>query len=244
VSRGRVSTGTDTMIPVTASLTCRYKKYLNLLPVSIHFQFLFPTRCGFYLRIPTNTNYFDIPNCHKTNYKLAVVLVVQLVQQWRLHNNPTAQKQRIVGAWKNGPISLIPITLRTSVLLQRSSRINQKACCQAGTILRLNFTCTFWNGPTLDESCCSWIINHCSTPRLMFPTRCCQTFRNSLPNSPKQLYCLATNYAHFSLQGNPKVSRTTTQNHHINNTSSSYLVHVAKENNATPEWIIFFLNHH
>jgi len=58
-----VSTDTDTMIPVNTSLTCRYKKYLYELPVGIHFQYPSPTRCGFYPRIPVNTNFFDIPTC-------------------------------------------------------------------------------------------------------------------------------------------------------------------------------------
>jgi len=54
--------GTNTMIPVPASLTCGYKKYLYLLPASIHLQYIFPTHCGFYLRIPAGTDFFDIPN--------------------------------------------------------------------------------------------------------------------------------------------------------------------------------------
>ena len=46
---------TDTMIHVLAQLTCEYKKYP--LPAGIHFQYQFFTRCGFYQRIPTCTNF-------------------------------------------------------------------------------------------------------------------------------------------------------------------------------------------
>jgi len=63
----------DTMIRVSAPLTCGYKKYLYLLPADIHFQYPFPTRCGFY----PDTNFFDIPShtyyiIHKLSHTLSI----------------------------------------------------------------------------------------------------------------------------------------------------------------------------
>jgi len=45
----------------TPLLTCGYKKYTYPLLASIHLQYSFSIHCGFYLRIPMGTNFFDIP---------------------------------------------------------------------------------------------------------------------------------------------------------------------------------------